>query len=177
MNKKKDCKDCDPCQDQTIKTGAHNFPECDEPNPCPHFVDSRCVIYTGEDIVDENEEVVVSTGDSVSTIITTLATRSSQSSLEQTIVGKIAHNTITNEVSVVIAKNQTEATFTAVYDNIDGHYILTSDLPILLAGQTFLTTSDQRISRFSDTQIFIQVIGTTESIIESTFVINLFPSL
>jgi hypothetical protein len=75
MSKQKNCKDCDPCQDQTIKTGAHNLPECNEPVPCTNFTEARCVIYTGEDILDNNEEVIVSNGDSMDTIIRNLVTR------------------------------------------------------------------------------------------------------
>jgi hypothetical protein len=125
-------------------------------------------IYEGEQYMDLDTGIVYTRyGNNIQTVQTGLAD-------ERVIIGRFEHDTVTDDVTVFIAKNQTGAVITGVYDAVDEYYILTSDLPIFLNGQTFLTTSDQRISRDSDTQLFVQVIATRETIIESSFIIYLF---
>lgn len=51
MSTKKKCKDCNPCEDQTIKT-LPKAPDCEQPNPaadCPFFLKSSCILFVQYD--------------------------------------------------------------------------------------------------------------------------------
>jgi hypothetical protein len=103
MSKQKNCKDCDPCQDQTIKTGAHNLPECNEPNPCTHFVDARCVLLQdGQSITTMLPQISQITTDSAEVEVVLAQIPLPPNSAGQvniTIVGKRGAETLLSELT------------------------------------------------------------------------------
>jgi hypothetical protein len=43
---KKKCKDCNPCEDNTLRVGGPiPSPECDNPNPCSTFMSAACIVF------------------------------------------------------------------------------------------------------------------------------------
>jgi hypothetical protein len=61
------------CQ-KYLTTPMSSLPECSNEQPCAYITDAQCVVYTGEDIENDNEEVIVTEGDSLATILNSILT-------------------------------------------------------------------------------------------------------
>lgn len=60
MSTKKKCKDCNPCEDQTIKT-LPKAPDCEQPNPtpCPFILPASCISFPTEDEDEDGNPTII----------------------------------------------------------------------------------------------------------------------
>jgi len=139
MSTKKNCEDCDPCKDQTIKTGAHNLPECNEPNLCRSYTSSDCVLHpTGPSVTSMLPQISQITTDSaeIEVVLTQILLPSdSAGQVVITVIGKRGDETLLSN-------------FTFFYNNstvgvyLDPVVTLDTDYALPIDGASDITPTD-----------------------------------